>query len=107
MPKEEWGVKRECPNCKTRFYDLQRDPMTCPSCGHSFTLETLSGGRGEVLVRDTSVKPEVEEEDELLDVLDTDDVLDDDVEDDVLEEDDDDTVSLEEIADVSPDDDEV
>ena len=33
MPKDEWGVKRLCPHCGTRFYDLQRDPMTCPNCG--------------------------------------------------------------------------
>ena len=41
MPKEEWGVKRLCPNCSTRFYDLQKDPMTCPLCGHQFDLESL------------------------------------------------------------------
>ena len=40
MPKEEWGVKRLCPNCSTRFYDLQKDPMTCPLCGHQFDLES-------------------------------------------------------------------
>ena len=27
MPKEEWGTKRLCPQCSTRFYDLQNDPF--------------------------------------------------------------------------------
>ena len=34
MPKEEWGVKRVCPSCSVRFYDLKKDPMLCPACGH-------------------------------------------------------------------------
>ena len=45
MPKEEWGTKRLCPHCATRFYDLQNDPMTCPACGASFTVESLTDGR--------------------------------------------------------------
>jgi uncharacterized protein (TIGR02300 family) len=27
------GTKRVCPECATRFYDLSRDPIVCPSCG--------------------------------------------------------------------------
>ena len=45
MPKEEWGTKRLCPQCNTRFYDLMNDPMTCPACGAEFTLESLTSGR--------------------------------------------------------------
>jgi len=33
MAKPEWGVKRSCPSCGARFYDLQNDPIVCPSCG--------------------------------------------------------------------------
>lgn len=30
MVKAEWGTKRTCPKCGTRFYDLQKDdPVTC------------------------------------------------------------------------------
>ena len=36
MPKDEWGVKRNCPTCSTRFYDLRTDPMHCPNCGATF-----------------------------------------------------------------------
>lgn len=38
MPKPEWGVKRTCPSCGVRFYDLGNMPITCPSCGESFDL---------------------------------------------------------------------
>ena len=35
MPKLEWGKKIVCPNCETRFYDLNRKyPVACPNCGH-------------------------------------------------------------------------
>ncbi|MBC56247.1 MAG: TIGR02300 family protein [Confluentimicrobium sp.] len=109
MPKEEWGVKRVCTNCSTRFYDLQRNPMTCPSCGHSFSLESLASGKGRTLVAD---KSDAKSEPEVVADLDTDnDVLDDDdtdvdLGDDVLEDDEDDNVSLDDIADVATDDDE-
>ena len=34
MVKPEWGTKRTCPKCGTRFYDLGKDdPVTCIECG--------------------------------------------------------------------------
>ncbi len=33
MAKPEWGQKRACPGCGSRFYDLMHDPITCPNCG--------------------------------------------------------------------------
>jgi uncharacterized protein (TIGR02300 family) len=34
MVKPEWGTKRTCPKCGTRFYDLGNDsPVTCINCG--------------------------------------------------------------------------
>jgi uncharacterized protein (TIGR02300 family) len=30
--KPEWGTKRLCPHCGARFYDMNRDPLTCPAC---------------------------------------------------------------------------
>ncbi|MFC3059163.1 TIGR02300 family protein [Paenirhodobacter populi] len=102
MPKEEWGVKRLCPHCASRFYDLMNDPMTCPVCGNSFTLESLTAaGRGRVLVAD-KVAPR--ERDLSVDDLPDDDLDEDaadaDLDDDLLEDDDDDNVSLDDIADV-------
>lgn len=108
MPKEEWGVKRLCPHCASRFYDLRRDPMTCPECGHSFTAESLQTGRGRAMIAEKSVAKERDLE---LDDLADDEVLDDEagdveLDDDLLEDDEDDNVSLDDIADVSTGDDE-
>lgn len=37
MIKAEWGTKRSCPKCATRFYDLgKEDPVTCINCGHAW-----------------------------------------------------------------------
>jgi uncharacterized protein (TIGR02300 family) len=37
MVKPEWGTKRTCPKCSTRFYDLGKDdPVTCIECGSSW-----------------------------------------------------------------------
>ena len=107
MPKDEWGVKRLCPHCASRFYDLRRDPMTCPECGHSFTAESLTAGRGRVLIADKAATRtrdadvDVEDIDNETDLDDSSDV---DLDDDLLEDDDDDNVSLDEIADVSKED---
>ena len=39
MPKPEWGVKRSCPHCETRFYDLQKEPIVCPECGTTYDVD--------------------------------------------------------------------
>ena len=36
MAKPEWGLKRTCLGCSARFYDMQREPIVCPSCGAEF-----------------------------------------------------------------------
>jgi len=38
--KAERGTKRTCQNseCGSRFYDLNRDPITCPVCGTAYEL---------------------------------------------------------------------
>ena len=42
MVKPEWGTKRSCPKCSTRFYDLNKDePVTCISCGHAWLPEPV------------------------------------------------------------------
>lgn len=108
MPKEEWGVKRLCPHCASRFYDLQSDPMTCPVCGNSFSLESLSSaGRGRVLVADKASTRDAElDVDDLADEDLDEDAADVDLDDDLLEDDEDDNVSLDDIADVGGGDDE-
>jgi uncharacterized protein (TIGR02300 family) len=42
MVKAEWGTKRACPKCNTRFYDLgKEDPVTCISCGFAWVPEPI------------------------------------------------------------------
>ncbi|MBB5697473.1 uncharacterized protein (TIGR02300 family) [Sphingomonas yantingensis] len=42
MVKPEWGTKRSCPKCGTRFYDLQKDePVTCINCGYAWEPEPI------------------------------------------------------------------
>jgi uncharacterized protein (TIGR02300 family) len=106
MPKDEWGLKRVCPSCATRFFDLQRDPMTCPSCGATFTVESLTATKSRPTrqekakpqAADIGDVPEIETDDEGIDT-------DDDLDDDILE-DEEDNVDLDEIADVAADDEE-
>jgi uncharacterized protein (TIGR02300 family) len=42
MVKPEWGTKRTCPKCSTRFYDLgKEDPVHCIECGTDFMPEPV------------------------------------------------------------------
>jgi uncharacterized protein (TIGR02300 family) len=44
MVKPEWGTKRTCPKCGTRFYDLGKDnPVHCinAECGTDFVPEPV------------------------------------------------------------------
>ena len=42
MVKPEWGTKRTCPKCSTRFYDLGSDePVTCIECGNAWVPEPV------------------------------------------------------------------
>lgn len=109
MPKEEWGTKRVCPTTGKRFYDLNADPVVSPYTGEIVNIET---GKSRTMTADEedSHNKKLEERSN-----DDDSVLEDDnsnsdnadLGDDVLEDDDDDdTVSLDELADVSEDNDE-
>ena len=109
MPKDEWGVKRLCPHCASRFYDLRRDPMTCPECGHSFSLESLMAGRGRMIIADKAAPKEVAPDEDVLDTEEdpiADETADVDLDDDLLEDDEDDNVSLDDLTDVAGEDEE-
>ena len=42
MVKPEWGTKRACPKCGTRFYDLGKDdPVGCVECGAQWQPEPV------------------------------------------------------------------
>ena len=45
MAKPEWGAKRICPSCGTRYYDLLRKPVICPNCATPFDPEAFLKSR--------------------------------------------------------------
>lgn len=45
MSKTEWGLKRICPSCGTRYYDMKKNPPVCPNCKASFDPEALLRAR--------------------------------------------------------------
>ena len=102
MPKEEWGVKRVCPETGKRFYDLNKTPVVSPYTGNVVDVE--SSDKTSTMVadkEDASNKLKDDVVDVVDTVLDDDDTSDVDLGDDVLDDDDEDTVPLEEIADVA------
>ncbi|WP_238368155.1 TIGR02300 family protein [Mesobacterium pallidum] len=106
MPKEEWGIKRVCPTTGKRFYDLNKTPVISPYTGEVVDVDT---GKSRMIAADAedaqSAKAKASTDDEDI-ILDDDDV-DVDIDDDLLDdEEEDDNVSLDEIADVSSEDDE-
>ncbi|MBB6253489.1 TIGR02300 family protein [Nitrospirillum iridis] len=58
MAKPEWGTKRICPNCGTRYYDMRKNPPTCPSCSTVFDPEALlKSRRARPILADDTKKP--------------------------------------------------
>ena len=41
MAKAALGQKRVCLHCGARFYDLNKQPIVCPSCGTTFEPEAF------------------------------------------------------------------
>ena len=74
------GTKRTCQNgsCGSRFYDLGRDPITCPICGSAYVIARGSAEPEREERRPRKVEPgpvvapeaapEAESEDALVDV---------------------------------------
>ena len=72
MAKPEWGRKRTCPSCNTKYYDLKKSPIICPSCGSEFDTDLLLRSRKG---RGFSSKAIVVDNDELSeDISDIDDI---------------------------------
>jgi uncharacterized protein (TIGR02300 family) len=40
LSKPELGTKRLCGNCGTKFYDLNKNPIACPTCATVFIVPT-------------------------------------------------------------------
>lgn len=108
MPKEEWGVKRMCPTTGKRFYDLNKDPIVSPYTGEVVELDIIKTRMISADSEDRSMSRSTSNDlDDDVVLLDDDDDVDLDLGDDVLDEDADDNVPLEDIADMSSDDDEL
>ena len=45
MTKAEWGTKRICSECGTRYYDMRKDPPICPKCGAVFEAVSAKAKR--------------------------------------------------------------
>jgi uncharacterized protein (TIGR02300 family) len=56
MVKPELGQKRTCVSCGARFYDLLRQPATCPKCGTEQPAEQPRMKRAAALPDDRAKK---------------------------------------------------
>ena len=64
MVNPEWGTKRSCPKCSTRFYDLGKDdPVTCINCGNAWMPEPVLKSK-QPLPFEVAAPKEVKEADE-------------------------------------------
>lgn len=58
MVKPEWGTKRTCPKCATRFYDLGKDePVNCIECGNVWTPEPVLKSKQPLPYEEVQQKP--------------------------------------------------
>jgi len=42
VAKPELGTKRLCASCGAKFYDLNKDPITCPKCGTVYEVAAVA-----------------------------------------------------------------
>lgn len=70
------GLKRICTNCGTRFYDMDKRPILCPSCGTEFTGDSkLKVRRARPAIAEDAPPPVAEEERDIEVVSREDDVV--------------------------------
>ncbi len=106
MAKEEWGLKRTCPDTGKRFYDLNRMPIVSPYTGKDISQEILTEiSKKQPKHSEQTKEPESIPSEEILSIDDEDLILEEntqteELDDELLEEDDTDTVPLEDITDV-------
>ncbi len=94
MVKAEWGTKRTCPNCGTRFYDLKKeDPCVCIDCGHEWVPEPILKTKQPIIAVQEEKKPEAESEEDINEDVDIDEDEDDVLGDASLDDDDDEEVA--------------
>ncbi len=58
------GTKRKCPHCGTSYYDLNRQPITCPKCAAAYEMSIpVRPARGRAVVPPPRPRDELERED--------------------------------------------
>lgn len=83
------GLKRICASCGTKFYDMGKTPIICPSCGAEFTgeIEVKSRRSRSTIAPDTVKRDEIEAKNR-----------------EAMDNDDDDTISLDDLDEGTDDD---
>jgi hypothetical protein len=90
VSKKSLGTKRLCQSCTSLFYDLSKDPITCPKCAAIYDTERVFSKKprkepiaplvfvepGALILEDINV-PELLEEEDSTPFLDPDESLDD------------------------------
>jgi len=61
VSKAEWGMKRICPGCGKRYYDMKKNPPVCPACKTPFDPENLLRARRGRTAEKKAVKDAAEE----------------------------------------------
>lgn len=107
MAKPDWGKKLTCPSCGARFYNLNKEPATCPKCEATVEIQLVLKPRRTPAEapKPKKVVKKVSDDDDDVDAL-----LDDDDDDDLIEDtsdlddDDDDVAEVKEYIEVEKDD---
>lgn len=107
MAKPDWGKKLTCPSCGARFYNLNKEPATCPKCEATVEIQPVLKPRRTPAEapKPKKVVEKVSDDDDDVDAL-----LDDDDDDDLIEDtsdlddDDDDVAEVKEHIEVKKDD---
>jgi uncharacterized protein (TIGR02300 family) len=64
MVKPEWGTKRTCPKCSTRFYDLGNDnPVHCIECDNAWVPEPVLKSKQPLAFEVAPAKEKVQDSD--------------------------------------------
>jgi uncharacterized protein (TIGR02300 family) len=106
VAKPEWGTKRICQECGTKFYDMRRAEIICPKCETVFEVVVPKPRRSAPAKPPESAKVAAVAKAKDIELADDDDALDDidDVEDD---DDDEDEDMIEDTTDLGDDDDDM
>ena len=68
MAKPEWGTKRSCPKCGTRFYDLgNEEPVNCIECGEQWFPEPVLKSKQPIPFEELEKKKDAEPDSDLAD----------------------------------------